>query len=120
MRKTDQMALVEPTTSVRQVLHTMAKARAGSSVVVDANGKLLGIFTHGDFGRHFQTEPQLLEKQVGDFMTRNPITIRGDKLAAEVLHVLENHRIDDLVVVNETGAPIGLVDTQDLARFKLL
>lgn len=120
MRKTEQMALVNPTATIREVLHAMAKARAGSSVVVDADGKLMGIFTHGDFGRYFQTHPDLLEKSVADFMTRNPITIRGDKLAAEVLHVLEQHRIDDLVVVDETGAPIGLVDTQDLARFKLL
>ena len=62
----------------------------------------------------------ILEKSVADFMTRNPITIREDKLAAEVLHVLKHHRIDDLVVVNADGAPLGLVDTQDLARFKLL
>lgn len=120
MRKTEQMALVNPTATIREVLHAMAKARAGSSVVVDADGKLMGIFTHGDFGRYFQTHPDLLEKSVADFMTRNPITIRGDKLAAEVLHVLEHHRIDDLVVVDENEKPIGLVDTQDLARFKLL
>src|SRR5450432_2119817 len=46
MRKTDQMALVEPTTNIRQVLYITVKARAGSSVVVDAGGRLLGIFTH--------------------------------------------------------------------------
>lgn len=120
MRKTEQMALVPPTATIREVLHAMAKARAGSSVVVDAGGRLLGIFTHGDFGRHFQTHPNLLEIPVADFMTGNPVTIRADKLAAEVLHILEHHRIDDLVVVDENEKPIGLVDTQDLARFKLL
>ena len=53
-------------------------------------------------------------------MTRDPITIRGDRLAAEILHLLETHRIDDLVVVDEAGAPVGVVDSQDLARFKLI
>jgi len=120
MRGADQMAVVPPTALVREVLHAMAKARAGAAEVVDANGRLLGIFTHGDFGRHFQTHPSLLEKEVGDFMTRNPITIRGDHLAAEVLHILETHRIDDLVVVDEANVPVGVVDSQDVARFRLV
>jgi arabinose-5-phosphate isomerase len=120
MRGNEQMALVPPAMLVREVLHAMAKCRAGSSVVIDADGKLAGIFTHGDFGRHFQTEPALLEKRVGDYMTRNPITIGADKLAAEVLHILKSHRIDDLVVVDEQNTPVGIVDSQDLARFRLL
>ena len=120
MRGPEQMALVPPTMLVREVLHAMAKARAGAAEVVDERHRLLGIFTHGDFGRHFQTHADLLEKAVGDFMTRNPITVRGDRLAAEVLHILETHRIDDLVVVDETNTPIGVVDSQDLARFKMI
>jgi arabinose-5-phosphate isomerase len=57
---------------------------------------------------------------VGDFMTRNPITITGDRLAAEVLQVLEHHRIDDLVVLDEKRRPVGIVDSQDLSRLKVL
>jgi arabinose-5-phosphate isomerase len=120
MRKTGQMALISPETRVREALHAMAGARSGAAVVVHGDGKLAGIFTHGDFGRHFQVHADLLEKKVGDFMTRNPVTIRSDRLAAEVLRLLEQHRIDDLVVVDEAGKPAGMVDSQDLARFKLL
>ena len=120
MRGAEQMAVVPPTMLVREVLHAMAKARAGAAEVVDEKGRLLGIFTHGDFGRHFQKQADLLERAVGDFMTRHPITIRGDRLAAEVLHILETHRIDDLVVLDDTDRPIGVVDSQDLARFKLI
>ena len=53
-------------------------------------------------------------------MTRNPITIHADKLAAEVLKVLEQHHIDDLVVTDEGGKPLGVIDSQDLSRLKLL
>ena len=120
MRNTGQMAVIPPETTVREALYAMAKARTGASVVVDGHGKLAGIFTHGDFGRHIQADPDLLEKKAAAFMTLNPITIRGDRLAVDVLRVLEHHRIDDLVVVDEGGKPIGLVDSQDLARFKLL
>lgn len=120
MRRDDQLALVPPTALVREVLHAMAKARSGSAIVVGEDRRMQGIFTHGDFGRHFQTQPDLLEKPVSEFMTLKPITIGGERLAAEVLHVLETHRIDDLVVVDEENVPIGIVDSQDLARFKLL
>jgi arabinose-5-phosphate isomerase len=120
MRETSQMAIVAPDHTIRQVLHAMARCRAGSAVVTGEDRRLLGIFTHGDFGRHFEKEPDLLEKKVGGFMTGDPITIGADKLAAEVLHILEHHRIDDLVVVGEDGVPIGMVDSQDLARFKLV
>ena len=120
MRNTGQMALVPAGALVRDVLKEMARCRAGSAVVTGPDGKMAGIFTHGDFGRHFQQDPALLEKVVAGFMTAHPVTIAPDKLAVEVLHVLENHRIDDLVVVDENYIPVGLVDSQDLARFKLL
>ncbi len=120
MRGDEQMARVRACAVVRDVLHAMAKARTGAAVIVDETGRLEGIFTHGDFGRHFQTHADLLEKTVGEFMTRQPISIGGEKLAIEVLHILEHHRIDDLVVLDEDGRPIGVVDSQDLARFKLV
>jgi arabinose-5-phosphate isomerase len=120
MRGAEQMAVVRPATVVREVLQEMSRRRAGAAVAVDDAGKLAGIFTHGDFARHFQKDPALGDTPVGQFLTRNPITIRGDRLAAEVLHVLETHRIDDLVVVDESNTPIGVVDSQDLARFKLI
>ena len=120
MRSADQMAMVRPPMSIREVMLTMADVRAGTSVVVDEDGTLLGIFTHGDLGRHFRKHQDLLDRPVSEFMTRKPITIREDKLAVEVLHLIEQYRIDDLVVVDETNHPIGVVDSQDLARFKLI
>lgn len=120
MRGADQMAVVHPAMVVREVLQEMSRRKAGAAVVVDAAGKLLGIFTHGDFARHFQANPALGDSPVEQFVTRNPITIGSERLAAEVLHVLEQHRIDDLVVVDAQNVPVGVVDSQDLARFKLI
>ncbi|SRR5579862_764488 len=120
MRGPERMALLAPETTVREVLHEMARRHAGCAVITTPEGGMAGIFTHGDFGRHFQRDAALLEKPVAGFMTANPVTIAPDKLAVEVLHVLEHHRIDDLVVVNERNMPVGIVDSQDLARFKLL
>jgi arabinose-5-phosphate isomerase len=57
---------------------------------------------------------------VADLMTLNPVTVHKDKLAVEVLKLLETHRIDDLVVVDDDKVPVGVVDSQDLTRLKLL
>ena len=83
-------------------------------------GRLAGIFTHGDFARHYQHDESLGNKPVCDYMTASPVTIHGERLAVEILHLLEHSRIDDLVVVDDERRPIGLVDTQDLTRLKLL
>jgi arabinose-5-phosphate isomerase len=57
---------------------------------------------------------------VEEFMTRKPVTIAEGKLATEVLAALEKHRVDDIVVVDDQSRPVGLVDTQDLTRMKLV
>jgi arabinose-5-phosphate isomerase len=120
MRPREAMAIVSTDTSVRDVLKAMTNVRAGAAVVTDENQKLLGIFTHGDFVRHFQFDSKIGERFVADLMTLNPVTVHKDKLAVEVLNLLERHRIDDLVVVDDDGVPVGIVDSQDLTRLKLL
>ncbi len=120
MRPREALALVTAETPVRMALKTMTDRRAGAAVIADENGQLLGIFTHGDFVRHFQTDPRVGDRLVADLMTLNPVTVLQDKLAVEVLNLLERHRIDDLVVVDEQQVPVGIVDSQDLTKLKLL
>ena len=120
MRKIDELALISPAAPVVEAIQAMTKYRTGAAVVVNEDETLSGIFTHGDFARHFPGNPGIGSLPVGDFMTRNPITITGDRLAAEVLQVLEHHRIDDLVVLDEKRRPVGIVDSQDLTRLKIL
>ena len=120
MRKIDELALISPAAPVVEAIQSMTKHRTGAAVVVNADETLAGIFTHGDFARHFPGNPGIGSLPVGDFMSRNPITISADRLAAEVLQVLEHHRIDDLVVLDEKRRPVGIVDSQDLSRLKIL
>ncbi|MCB1236361.1 MAG: KpsF/GutQ family sugar-phosphate isomerase [Verrucomicrobiae bacterium] len=121
MRTGNDLARVAPTDSVHLALERMTRARAGAVVVVAEDGTLDGIFTQGDFARAFQAhQGDIAHRPVGDFTTRHPIVIDAGKLAAEALHILEEHRIDDLVVVNEKNEPLGLIDTQDLARLRIV
>lgn len=120
MRSGDQLALVQPESSVSTALQAMTRARSGAAVVVNPDGTLAGVFTHGDFVRAYQKNHAIAELPVSGFMTRNPISIQADKLAAEVLTTLEKARIDDLVVLDAGQRPVGLVDTQDLTRLRLV
>ena len=120
MRSGEQAALVSRSAPVIEVLKELTARRAGAALVVDEAGRLEGIFTHGDFARRFPSDPQIGTRPVGEVMTVNPVTIHADKLAAEVLMVLEQHRIDDLVVTDADGKPLGVVDSQDLSRLKIL
>ncbi len=120
MRPREAIAVVTTDTPVRDVLKAMTAVRAGAAVVVNPNQQLTGIFTQGDFVRHFQSDPRIGERIVADLMTLSPVTVHQDKLAVEVLNLLERHRIDDLVVVDDSNVPVGVVDSQDLTRLKLL
>lgn len=120
MRGKDRLAIVQPQSSIVDVVRAMTEHRSGAAVVVDADGRITGVFTHGDFARHFPSTPDIGSQPVENFMTRNPIRIQSDKLAVDVLHVLQTHAIDDLPVVDEYDKPLGIVDSQDLSRHKLL
>jgi len=118
MRKATQLAVAGPDATVLEVLKKMTQCRTGAAAIVDADGKLCGVFTHGDLARHYQAHADLGALPVGQFMTASPVTVRGDKLAAEALHVLKTHRIDDLIVVDEDNRPVGIIDSQDLSRLQ--
>jgi len=98
----------------------MTKAKSGSIALIGKNGKLAGILTDGDFRRSALTGAGFLDRPVSDFMTRTPKTIDEDALGVEALRTFEAHKIDDLIVVNRRGQPVGLVDGQDLPKLKLL
>ena len=120
MRTGEQFPTVLPDTVVREAVLRMTRARCGSVAVVDSQDMVVGIFTDGDFRRHATTDPGLLESRIGDVMTPDPITVGDRAMAVEVLKILEKRKIDDIIVVDEGGRAVGLVDIQDLPRFKVM
>ncbi len=120
MRTGERNAVASQTLSVRDALMVMTKAKSGSLAIVDQRGKLAGVFTDGDFRRRMATDNDLLTRPLSEVMTRNPICIRDDALAAEALKIFNERNIDDLIVVNAKREPVGLVDSQDLPKLKLM
>jgi len=120
MRTGERLAVAPESMPVREALLVMTRAKSGCLSVVDKKGRLAGVFTDGDFRRHSASDGDLLSKPVGAVMTRQPVCIRQEALAVEALRIFKERKIDDLVVVDAGGKPVGLVDSQDLPGLKLL
>jgi arabinose-5-phosphate isomerase len=120
MRTGNRNAVANENLPVKEALLVMTHAKSGSLSVVNARGKLAGVFTDGDFRRHMAGDENLLSRPLKKVMTRNPICIRDDALAAEALKIFNERNIDDLIVVNSKREPVGLVDSQDLPKLKIV
>ena len=120
MRAGDRNAIAREDMTVKEALLVMTRARSGSLSIVNARGKLVGVFTDGDFRRHMAANENPLAQPLKQLMTRNPICIRSDALAVEALKIFNERNIDDLIVVNAKREPVGLVDSQDLPKLKIM
>jgi len=120
MRSGARNAVAPETLPVKDALMVMTRSKSGSLSVVNARGKLTGVFTDGDFRRHMALDGDLLKKPLKTVMTRNPICIRAEALVAEALKIFNERNIDDLIVVNAKKEPVGLIDSQDLPKLKLM
>ena len=120
MRTGDRNAVAGENMTVKDALLVMTHAKSGSLAVVTARGKLAGVFTDGDFRRHMAGGDNSLTQPLKRVMTPKPICIREEALAVEALKIFNERNIDDLIVVNARNEPVGLVDSQDLPKLKIV
>lgn len=120
MRTEVRNAVVAESVTVKEALLVMTRAKSGSVSVINGRGRLIGVFTDGDLRRHMAKDDDVLARPLASVMTRNPICVAEDALAAEALKVFNERNIDDLVVVNARKEPVGLIDLQDLPKFKIM
>ena len=99
-----------------QALHEMTRKGLGMTAVLDANGKVAGVFTDGDLRRAVDREINLHKTAVGELMTRNCKTMLPGLLAAEALAIMEAAKINGILVVDSNGALVGTVGMHDLLR----
>lgn len=113
--------LPERKTTVQEAIFAMTRAKAGAVALVDARGKLAGLFTDGDFRRATLHEGAgILQRPVGDFMTHGGKSIPANVLAVEALKLFQQHKISDLFATDSRGRPVGYIDVQDLPKLKML
>lgn len=120
MRKGDRLARIAVNSKIKDAILAMTSARSGSVAIVNKQGKVAGIFTDGDLRRMIAKKRNVSECPVREVMTLSPVTIRDDALAVDALKIYEERAIDDLLVVDRSGRLVGMVDIQDLPKFKIL
>ncbi len=116
MHSGDRLPRVTPQQPLAEALLEMSRKGLGMTAVVDEQDRLLGIFTDGDLRRAFADIVDIHTTQVADVMTGKPATIRADRLAAEALQLLEQKKINGLLVVDEHNRLVGALNMHDLLR----
>ena len=114
MRQGDRLPLASPVTLMREALVTMTEKACGCVGIVDETGQLSGIITDGDLRRHMNNS--LLDQPASAVMTRNPLTVSPEMLAAEVLEILNSKQRTNVFVIDAAGKPVGLIHIHDLLR----
>ena len=113
MHTGEEIPLANGDTVMSEVLITMTAKRFGCVGVTDDKARLIGIVTDGDLRRHMAG--QLLIRKARDIMTKGPLTLPPDKLAASALGLMNERSITSIFVV-EDKIPIGIVHIHDLLR----
>ena len=107
------------TASVMEAVREISRKRLGMTAVLDADGRLAGIFTDGDLRRLLERGASVRDMGVAEVMTRNPLTIGPGALAAEAAQLIESTRRNQLLVV-EDGRLVGALHAHDLTAARVL
>ena len=106
--------------TLRDAMLEMTRGRIGMTAVLDASGKVSGIFTDGDLRRALATITDISATRVAQVMSSSPRTIRPEALAAEAVQVMESHKVNQLLVVDARGELVGALNMHDLFRAKVI
>ncbi|MDI6748857.1 MAG: KpsF/GutQ family sugar-phosphate isomerase [Rhodocyclaceae bacterium] len=120
MQPLERVATVASDTLIPTVLAAMSRGGMGMAVVLDADGRVTGIFTDGDLRRAMERLGDLRQVQVGALMSRNPRTIGPERLAVEAVEIMERHKVNQLLVTDPAGRLLGALNMHDLFRAKVV
>lgn len=121
MHAGDEVPRVGEGATLSDALMEMSRKRLGMTAVVDAEGKLIGLFTDGDLRRTLDDAAlDVRTAMIAQVMTRQPKTIAADQLAVEAARLMETHKISGLIVVDKAGRVVGALNIHDLLRARVV
>jgi arabinose-5-phosphate isomerase len=115
MHKGKDVPIVSIEATLKTALVEMTQKKLGMTTVVDADGKLSGVFTDGDVRRAFDKNAEL-HQCITDFMNQNPKTLTSNLLAVEALRIMETFKITSIIVIDEHHCPIGVIHIHDILK----
>jgi arabinose-5-phosphate isomerase len=120
MRSGSALPRVGPRASFIEMLGEMTGKGLGFAAIVDADGRVLGIFTDGDLRRLIERGADLRELHAQEVMHRQPRCVSADALAVDAAEVMERHRVTSVLAVDAEGRLVGALNTNDLMRAKVI
>jgi len=120
MRRGDALPKVREAATVRDALIEMSRGKMGMTAVVDAAGRVRGIFTDGDLRRALEKGGDIGAGAIAAAMSAGPRTIAPEALAAEAVQLMEKHKINQMLVVDPRGVLVGALNMHDLFRAKVI
>ncbi|OJZ17012.1 MAG: D-arabinose 5-phosphate isomerase [Thiobacillus sp. 65-29] len=116
MHTGDALPCVDVEASLKAALFEMTQKGLGMTAVIDASGRVAGLFTDGDLRRALEHPLDLQQAKIAGLMTRNPKTIRADELAVAAVEKMETLKINGLLVVDADNTLVGALNMHDLLR----
>jgi len=116
MHTGDRLPVVKAGTAMKEALLEATRKGLGMTSIVDDNNQLVGIFTDGDLRRTLDKNIDILNTIIDQVMTVECKTIKASLLAAEALHLMEENKINALMVVDNNNCPVGAINMHDLLR----
>jgi arabinose-5-phosphate isomerase len=120
MRAGDAVPAVAESASMRDAILEMSRGRIGMTAVVDAERRVAGVFTDGDLRRTLDRVSDIHTARLTDVMTRHARSIAPDKLAIEAVKIMEEFKVNQLLVVDDNDRLVGALNMHDLFRAKVL
>jgi arabinose-5-phosphate isomerase len=105
---------------IKDALVEMSLKGLGMTAVTDEHGVFIGLFTDGDLRRILDEEINIHQARIASVMTKSPTVAHADMLAAEALKIMEDKKINGLIVVDNNNQPIGAMNMHDLLRSGVL
>ena len=120
MRSGERVPKVPVAASLLQALEEMTKKGMGMTAIVDADDHPVGVFTDGDLRRMFERVQDFTQVAIRDVMHAQPRSIGPDRLAVDAVAVMEQHRINQMLVVDLDGKLVGALHIHDLTQAKVI
>jgi len=116
MRKGRDNSVVRENVKIKDAIITMTSSRVGATSVVDRYGKLIGYFTDGDLRRKISNDPEILNRQIKDVMTKNPKYVFDTDFVVKAKEMMKQYNCDNLPVVDENLKVVGIIDERDILQ----
>ncbi len=120
MHKGERLPIVKESALIKDALVEMSLKGLGMTAIINDSQQLVGLFTDGDLRRILDEKIDIHRDEISSVMTLSPTVAQADMLAAQALNIMENKKINGLIVVDDENCPVGAMNMHDLLRSGVL